>query len=51
MLSNLMRSMFGSANDRLVKQLKKEVAKINDLESHYQTLTDEQLRENTERFK
>ncbi len=51
MLSNLIRSMFGSANDRLVKQLHKEVAKINDLESHYQTLTDEQLRENTERFK
>ena len=46
-----MRSMFGSANDRLVKQFYKEVAKINDLESHYKTLSDEQLRENTQRFK
>ncbi|MEI6628464.1 MAG: preprotein translocase subunit SecA, partial [Alphaproteobacteria bacterium] len=51
MLSNLMRSMFGSANDRLVKQFYKEVAKINDLESHYKTLSDDQLRENTQRFK
>lgn len=46
-----MRSMFGSANDRLVKQFYKEVAKINDLESHYKTLSDDQLRENTQRFK
>ncbi len=51
MLSSLMRRFFGSANDRLVKQLGKVVAKINGLESHYQTLTDDQLRENTLRFK
>ena len=51
MLSSLMRRFFGSANDRLVKQLGKVVAKINGLESHYQTLTDDQLRENTIRFK
>ena len=40
MFSSLMRSFFGSANDRLVKQLTKVVVKINALESHYQTLTD-----------
>ena len=51
MFSSLMRSFFGSANDRLVKQLTKVVVKINALESHYQTLTDDQLRENTLRFK
>ncbi len=46
-----MRRFFGSANDRFVKQQSKFVAKINDLESHYQALTDAQLRENTLRFK
>jgi len=51
MLSNLMRHFFGSANDRFIKQQLKVVAKINDLESHYQTLSDDQLRENTLRFK
>jgi len=51
MFSSLMRRFFGSANDRLVKQLTKVVTKINALESHYQTLTDDQLRENTLRFK
>jgi preprotein translocase subunit SecA len=51
MLSSLMRRFFGSANDRLIKQLSKVVATINGLESQYQTLTDNQLRENTLRFK
>ena len=51
MLSNLMRGFFGSANDRLVKQLYKTVSKINALESQYQVLTDDQLRENTTKFK
>lgn len=46
-----MRTMFGSANDRLVKQFYKEVGKVNDLESHYKTLSDEQIRDNVLRFK
>jgi preprotein translocase subunit SecA len=51
MFPNLMRRFFGSANDRFVKQQRKLVAKINDLENHYQAQTDSQLRENTLRFK
>lgn len=43
--------VFGSANERLLKQLWPFVAEINALESTLQPLTDEQLRAKTDEFK
>ncbi|MFZ9642881.1 MAG: preprotein translocase subunit SecA, partial [Candidatus Methylopumilus sp.] len=51
MLSKLFRKVFGSRNDRLVKQYFAQVAAINALEPEMQALSDEQLRAKTEAFK
>ena len=51
MLSKLFRKLFGSRNDRLVKQYFEQVAVINALEPQMQALSDEQLRAKTEEFK
>ncbi len=51
MLSKLFRKLFGSRNDRLVKQYFEQVAVINALEPQMQALSDEQLRVKTEEFK
>ncbi len=48
MLRSLARSLFGSANDRLIKSLGREVAAINALEPTLESLTDEQLRARTD---
>jgi len=46
-----MTKLFGSRNDRLLKQMKKEVAKINALESAIEALSDEELKNKTAEFK
>ncbi|GBG15502.1 preprotein translocase subunit SecA [Novimethylophilus kurashikiensis] len=51
MLSNLVKKIFGSRNERLIKQYSRTVAQINALEPAMQALTDEQLRGKTEEFK
>jgi preprotein translocase subunit SecA len=51
MISALARKMFGSANDRLIKKMRKTVEKINALEPQFVAQSDDQLRENTEKFK
>jgi preprotein translocase subunit SecA len=51
MISNLLKKVFGSRNDRLLKQYRGNVAKINALEPATQKLTDEQLRAKTQEFK
>jgi preprotein translocase subunit SecA len=51
MLSKLFRKLFGSRNDRLVKQYFEQVSVINALEPQMQALSDEQLRAKTEEFK
>jgi len=51
MISNLLKKVFGSRNDRLLKQYRGGVAKVNALESAYQALSDEQLRGKTDEFK
>jgi preprotein translocase subunit SecA len=51
MISNLLKKVFGSRNDRLLKQLRGVVAKINALEPAYQQLSDAQLRAKTDEFK
>jgi len=51
MFVKLMRSMFGSRNERLLKQMNKEVLKINALEPVIEALSDEELKAKTAEFK
>jgi len=51
MLSTMFKKVFGSRNDRLVKQYANNVRVINDLEAAMQSLSDEQLRAKTDEFK
>src|SRR4029079_4129584 len=51
MLGALARSLFGTANDRIVKGFDKPVAKINALEPAFAKLSDEALRAKTTEFR
>jgi preprotein translocase subunit SecA len=51
MISGLLKSVFGSRNDRLVKQYRKTVTHINALEPKYEALSDEELRAQTQAFR
>ena len=51
MIPNILKKIFGSRNDRLLKQLRSVVNKINALEPIYQQLDDAQLRAKTDEFK
>lgn len=51
MLSTLFKKIFGSRNERLIKQLSQKVAVINAMEPAMQALSDEALRAKTEEFK
>jgi preprotein translocase subunit SecA len=51
MISSVLKSIFGSRNDRLLKQYRATVQTINKLEADMAKLSDEQLREKTVQFK
>ncbi|MCW5237203.1 preprotein translocase subunit SecA [Verminephrobacter eiseniae] len=51
MATNFLTKIFGSRNDRLLKQYRKTVAHINALEPEYEQLSHEQLRAKTQEFK
>jgi preprotein translocase subunit SecA len=51
MLNNLLKKVFGSRNDRLIKQYSQNVRGINALEGTMEALTDEELRAKTGEFK
>ena len=51
MFVSLMTKLFGSRNDRLLKQMQKEVSKINALERVFEALSDEELKAKTTEFK
>jgi preprotein translocase subunit SecA len=51
MISGLLKKIFGSRNDRLIKQYSQSVSKINALEPSLEALSDEQLRAKTDEFK
>lgn len=51
MISSLFKKIFGSRNDRLVKQYAQKVQKINAFEPAIQALSDDALRAKTEEFK
>ena len=51
MAFTLLTKIFGSRNDRLLKQYRKTVERINALEAPLESLSDEALRQKTEEFK
>ncbi|MFO1494654.1 MAG: preprotein translocase subunit SecA [Lysobacterales bacterium] len=51
MLNALLTRIFGSRNDRVVRGLRKSVARINELEPSFQALSDADLRAKTEEFR
>ncbi|MEK6596249.1 MAG: hypothetical protein AABZ18_07025, partial [Pseudomonadota bacterium] len=51
MLSNLLKKIFGSRNDRMVKQYSQTVRIINEMESAIAGLSDADLRAKTDEFK
>ena len=51
MLTNIAKKIFGSRNDRLLKQYRKSVAKINALEEQMKALSDADLQAKTAEFK
>jgi preprotein translocase subunit SecA len=51
MLNRALTSLFGSRNDRVLRQLSKTVARINALEPEFEKLSDEALRGKTDEFK
>ena len=50
-LNSLVRKIFGTKNDRVVKELNQRVKKINALEPMYEKLSDDALKEAFRRFK
>jgi preprotein translocase subunit SecA len=51
MLSKISRKIFGSRNDRIIKNFSQRVARINALEEKMQALDDEQLQQKTVELK
>ncbi|HWI84532.1 preprotein translocase subunit SecA [Ramlibacter sp.] len=51
MAKNFLTQIFGSRNDRLLKQYRKKADRINALEAQFEQLDDEQLRAKTQEFK
>ncbi|MCB1944388.1 MAG: preprotein translocase subunit SecA, partial [Thauera sp.] len=51
MISGLLKKIFGSRNDRLVRQYMHTVRKINALEAEISALSDEALRGKTAEFR
>ncbi|EAH6868766.1 preprotein translocase subunit SecA [Campylobacter lari] len=51
MFSSVFKAIFGTKNDREVKKYLKRVAQINALESKYQNLSDDELKQNFIDFK
>lgn len=48
---SIIRKIFGTANDRVIKKLRLEVAKINEFEPEFQKLSDDELQAKTAEFK
>ncbi len=51
MFGKVVKKVFGSRNERYIKQLQKTVAQINALEPQIQTLSDEDLKQQTVKFR
>ena len=50
-MASFLTKIFGSRNDRLIKQYRRKVAVINKLEPEIKALSDEQLKAKTAEFR
>ncbi|MDH4073353.1 MAG: preprotein translocase subunit SecA, partial [Gammaproteobacteria bacterium] len=50
-MANVLTRIFGSRNQRLLRQFSRAVSRINDMEVGLQALSDEELRAKTEAFR
>jgi len=50
-VANIIKSIFGSRNDRLVRKYGKVVKRINKLEAEYEKLSDQEVTNKTQEFK
>ena len=51
MATNILTKIFGSRNDRLLKQYRQGVVRINAMEAEFEKLSDDALRQKTEDFR
>jgi preprotein translocase subunit SecA len=51
MFASVLKTIFGTANDRLVKKMRKEVERVNAFEPEIKKLSDDELRQQTTKFK
>ncbi len=51
MLENIFNRLFGSTDEKIIKQLRKKVDKINEIEPLYVKMTNEELQAKTKEFK
>lgn len=51
MFLSLAAKLFGSSNDRIIKNIRPYAIEINKIESHYAALTDDQLKAKTSEFR
>ena len=51
MAKNFLTQIFGSRNDRLLKQYRRSAERINSLEPEFEKLSDDELRGKTQEFK
>ena len=47
----MLKKLFGSRNDRLIRHMSKRVKKINDLEASVRALSDDELKGKTVEFR
>jgi len=48
---SFLKKIFGTSNDRIIKKLRKEIQKINELETQIEKLSDAELKNKTQEFK
>ena len=48
---SFLTKIFGSRNERILRRLRKQVAKINKMEPAFEALSDDELRAKTEEFR
>ncbi|HEK3114446.1 preprotein translocase subunit SecA [Proteus mirabilis] len=51
MLGKIVTKIFGSRNERAIRRMRKVVAQINQLESEFEKLTDDELKAKTDEFR
>ena len=50
-LASIAKRLFGSSNDRVLKQFQQPVRTINELEASFDALSDDELRGKTDEFR